>query len=72
MICNLVSAYFDNLQLAYNKNNWSRGMLNFDFLEKVQIIVSPPHWANDFSRKMFLMFYSINWPNFIAIWYFEQ
>ena len=33
-------------------------MLNFDFLEKVLGIVSPPHFVYDFSRKMFL-FYSI-------------
>ena len=25
-----------------------------------------PHFAYDFSRKTFLMLYSINWPNFIA------
>ena len=43
-------------------------MLNFDFLEKDQGIVSSPHFAYDFSKKkkMFFMFYSINWPNFIA------
>ena len=35
-------------------------MLNFDFLEKGLGIVSPPHTAYDFSRKIFLMLYSIN------------
>ena len=35
-------------------------MLNFDFLEKDLGIVSPPHFAYDFLRKMFLMLYSIN------------
>ena len=40
-------------------------MLNFDFLEKGLGIVSPPHFVYDFSRKMFLMLYSI-WPNFIV------
>ena len=56
--------------LAYDKNKlhktldyWSKNMINFDFLEKVLGIVSPPHcvW---FFKKMFFMLYSINWPNF--------
>ena len=33
---------------------------NIDFLEKGLGIVSPLHFACDFSRKMFLMLYSIN------------
>ena len=41
-------------------------MLNFDFLDKGQEIVSPAHFAYDFLTKMFLMLYSINYPNFIA------
>ena len=41
-------------------------MVNFDFLEKGLGIVSPPHFVNDFSRKMVLMLYSNNWPNFIV------
>ena len=41
-------------------------MLNFDFLDKGLGIVSPVHFVYDFSPKMFLMLYSINWPNFIA------
>ena len=41
-------------------------MLNFDFLEKGLGIISPPHFMYDFSRKMFLMLNSINWPNFIV------
>ena len=41
-------------------------MLNFDFLEKGLGIVSLPHFVYDFSRKMFLVLYSINWPNFIV------
>ena len=39
-------------------------MLNFNFLEKALEIVYPPHFVHDFSTKMFLMLYSINWPNF--------
>ena len=38
-------------------------MINFDFLEKGLVIVSPPHFAFGFSKKYFLI--SINWPNFI-------
>ena len=41
-------------------------MLNFDFLDKGLGIVSPAHFMNDFSTKMFFMLYSINWQNFIA------
>ena len=41
-------------------------MLNFDFLDKGQGIVSPAHFVYGFSTKMFLMLYCINWSNFIA------
>ena len=34
-------------------------MLNFDFLEQGLGIVSPPYFVYDFSRKTFLMLYSI-------------
>ena len=33
---------------------------NFDFLDEVLELVFPPHLVYDFSRKMFLMLYSIN------------
>ena len=63
------------LNLAYYKNKlyktldyWSRDNLNFDILEKGLGIVSSPHFVYDFSIKMFLMLYSIIWPNFIAWW----
>ena len=36
-------------------------MLSFEFLKKGLGIVSPQHFVNYFSRKMFLMLYSINW-----------
>ena len=62
------------LNLAYNKNKlyktldyWSRDMLKFDVLEKRLGIVSQPHFVRDFSRKMFLMFYCINWSNLIVL-----
>ena len=41
-------------------------MFNFDFLEKVLGLVSPPHFVYDLSKKIFLTLYSINWQNFIA------
>ena len=41
-------------------------MLYFDFLEKVLGLVFPPHFVHDFARKMILMLYSLNWPQFIA------
>ena len=49
-----------------NLGYWSRDILNFSFLEKGLEIVSPPHFAYDFIRKVFLISYSINWPNFIV------
>ena len=39
----------------------------FWFLEKGLGIVSPPHFVKDFSRKMFLKLYSLNWPDF-TLW----
>ena len=39
-------------------------MLKFNFPEKGLHLVSPPHFVYGFSRIMFLMIYSINWPNF--------
>ena len=41
-------------------------MSNFVVLEKGLGIVSPPDFGYDFSRKIFLMLHSINWPNFIV------
>ena len=73
MVYSLVSIYFDSSQLAINENKlyktsdyWSWDMLNFHFSEKGLGLVSPPHFVYDFSRKMFLMLHSINWPNFIV------
>ena len=63
------------LKLAYNRNNlfktlhyWSRDMLNFDNLDKGLGIVSLAHFVHDFSTEMFLVLYSVNWPNFIVWW----
>ena len=72
MVCSLVSITFIVLNLASNKTihktleYWSRDMLNFGFLEKGLGIVSLLHFVYNFSRKLFLMLYSINWPNVIA------
>ena len=44
---------------------WSRDMLNFDFLEKGLGIVTPLHFVYNFSWKIFLKLYCINWPHFI-------
>ena len=73
MVCSLMSIYLIVLNVVYNKNNLykafdylSRGMLNFDFSQKGLELVSPSHFTYDFSRKIFLMLHSINWPNFIA------
>ena len=60
-----------NLQYSENKlhktsNYWSRDMFNFNFPGKGLGLVFSPHFAYDILRKMFLMLYSFNWPNFIA------
>ena len=49
------------LNLAYNKNR-----LDFDFSEKYLELIFPPHFAYNSSRKMFLMLYSTNRPDFIT------
>ena len=45
---------------------WISDMLKFDVLKKGLGVVSPPHVECDFSRKMFPMLYSINWPKAIV------
>ena len=74
MVFSLISLYLSiALKLAYNRNKlfkalhyWFRDMLNFDFLDKGPEIASLPHFVYDFSTKMLLMLYSINWPNLIV------
>ena len=41
-------------------------MLNFDFLQKGLGLPSPPHFVYHFSRIIFLLLYSLNWPNSIV------
>ena len=39
---------------------------SFDFLEKGLGIVFPPYYVYYFSRKMLLMLFCLNWPNFMV------
>ena len=66
--CSLVSIHFDSPQNKLHKtlDYWSGDMVNFDFLENCLGIVSPPHFAYDFSKKNVQMLCSINWPSFIV------
>ena len=64
-----------SLVSTYNKNKlyktldyWSRDMLNLNFSEKSLRLVSPPYFAYDFSRKMFVILHSSNWPNDVIVW----
>ena len=41
-------------------------MPNFDFWGKDLRLVSPTHFMDDLSTKIFLMLYSISFPNFIV------
>ena len=65
------AAYFQYtsiaLNLGYNKYKLyktveylSRDILNFNFPEKGLRLVSPPHFAYDFSTKIFLLLHSFN------------
>ena len=52
MACSLVSIYFDNPWLGHTiKTNCRLGVR----------LVSPPYFAHDSSRRMFLVLHSINW-----------
>ena len=64
------AAWFQYISIAfnlvYNKNKLykiedyrARDMLSFCISEKGQGIVSPPHFVYDFSKKTFLILYSI-------------
>ena len=72
MVCSLISMHFGSPQIDIQSklyktlDYWSRDMLNFGFLEKGLEKVSPPQNVYHFSRKMILMLYDINWPNFIV------
>ena len=74
MVSTLVSIYFGNPRLGHTAKSklyqasgcWSRDILNFNFFKKRSLrFVSALHSVHDFSRKVFLILYSIKWPNFI-------
>ena len=78
VVCSLVSIYVDRTQLKNNKiinkknlyktlDYWFKDMLSFNSSEKCPGLVSLPHFVYDFSRKLFLLLHSINWPN-IIVW----
>ena len=46
-------------------------MLNCDFLGKSVGVVSPPHFVHDFSRKIFVMLYSVNWTSYLQFEYLK-
>ena len=54
--------------LIRNISLTSKFMISFNISEKGFGLVSQPHFIYDFSRKMFLMLHSINWPTFI-VWF---
>ena len=61
--------YRQNSTWTYNKKTGDlKGILNFDFFKKEYEtkFLTAPHFVNDASRKIFLMLYSITWPNFIV------
>ena len=41
-------------------------MLNLDFLQMGLELASPPYFVYNFSRKVFCILYSTNWPNFVV------
>ena len=75
MVCSLVSINFASPQLGkqYKQSLSNLRILLYPeiclisiFLKKELGIVSPPRFVYDFSRKIFVKLYSINWPDFIA------
>ena len=72
---NLVSIYFDSPRLGHTtKTNFITFQtidpeisLILNFWKKDLGLVCPPHFVHNVSRKIFLMFYSLNWPNFIVL-----
>ena len=77
MLCMSSAALFQYipivLNLTYNENKlyktleyWSNNKLNLYFSQKSLEIISPPHFVNNFSIKIFIMLYSINWSDLLA------
>ena len=73
MVCSLISLYFDSPQIIMQQkqiktlHHSSRDILNFHFADKIMRIISLTHFLYDFSTKMLLMLYSINWPKFYCL-----
>ena len=68
-----ISLYLDSLKLAYHKNKLYKTLrlliqryTQFWFVRKSPGMISPQHFVYDFSTKVLLMLYSIDWPNLIA------
>ena len=78
MVSSLLSVYIDSPQFSHDKKKteelkkkknldyWLKDVINFEFLEKDLGIVSPQQFVYDFSRKTFLMLYSVNGPNSVT------
>ena len=64
--CSLISICLNSRKLT-NLDYWSRDMPNFDILEKGFGRVSAHIQCMIFQEKMFLLLYSINWPN-LTVW----
>ena len=57
MVCSLVSLDFNNPTLGIKTlDDGSKDMFNFDFLEEDLVIVYLPHFINNLSRKIYLIF----------------
>ena len=74
LVGTLVLIYFGRPGLGHTIKNKlykildyrSRDKFDFGFLLKGLTLDSPMHFVYDFSRKMFVMLYSINWSNFVV------
>ena len=53
-------------QLFKTLHQWPTDILNFDFLDKGLGVVPLTCFMYDFSTKIFLIVYSVNWPNLIV------
>ena len=73
------------LQLSFNRKSSTWHTIKTNYLKpdpEIYLILrhlkmglrigSPPDFVYNSSRKMFLVLYSINWPNFIASWDIRQ
>ena len=72
MFSTVVSIYFVSPQLGHAiKANFRVSIqryAQFWFFRKGLGLAPPPHFVFNYSRKLFLMLYSINWANFSVRW----